>query len=143
MVEFPPGLRGPGFYRFDDFKLRWEEFKQTPEGQLALRSEEKEFDKLLRFLHISEVAEAGGPFDPRWEKYRRRPVKGLVEQRFAARRHEISPGKAQAADALWPQLLRNAEIVDDQIEIFEVLCEEPEILSVPVASEPDGSSSDF
>lgn len=115
---------GLGFRRIEDFKLRWEEFKETPEGQEALFNEEKELDsRLPRIPQEFSVGEARPPYDPRWQRSGRRTVKGLVEQRFAARRREISPGKAQAADSLWPQLLRNAEIVDDQIEIFEHLCE--------------------
>lgn len=123
-ASVPLIFQGLGFYRVEDFKERWEEFKATPEGLLAIREEEKELNRQLRPPHLSEIAEKHPPYDASWAKRRRRVVKRLVEERFAARRLEIPAGKAQAADSLWPQLLRNAEIVDDQIEIFDVLCEE-------------------
>lgn len=113
---------GLGFYRFEDFKRSWEKFKAMPEGREALRIEEKELAKLVLAPQISVIAEAVRPFDADWKESRPRIVKDLVEQRFEARRKEISAGMAQAADSLWPQLLRNAEIVDDQIEIFDAIC---------------------
>jgi hypothetical protein len=133
---------GLGFHRFDDFKVKWEEFKETEAGRTALWMEEKALRELLRSSQPSEVAEAGRPYAYA-EKPRRRTVKGLVEQRFADRRNEISPGKAQAAAILWPQLLRNAEIVDDQSEIFEALCEEQEMRTVSSSSSSGDSAGTF